>query len=401
MTKKFFIIAGEPSGDLLGGKLIEELKIEMAKKNQQCSFVGIGGPNMIAQGLESLFDINNLSVMGFSEVAPHIVRLLNMIVILSEKIVALKPDYFITIDAPDFNFRLMKKFIEIAPAHKAKKIHLIAPSVWAYRPGRAKKIAGLYDLLLAVLPFEPPYFQKYGLNTVFIGHPIIDEAPDFSKKAAINAQFRKKHDLKDGDIALLVTPGSRASEVKRIFPEFIATINILAKKFPNLKIIIPVIGKTRPIVEELSSKIEVKLIIIEQEEKAAAFFAANYGLAKSGTNSLELSLFQIPIIIAYKISKISHFIAKLLIKIKFANIINLILNKEVIKEMLQQDCEPNKMAEEITKLINDKNLAYRQISESQIALKILGLGSEIKAVKKAAIQILSEEILLPNNNFSE
>jgi lipid-A-disaccharide synthase len=389
MSKIFFIIAGEPSGDLLGAKLIEEIKIAMSKQNEECSFIGIGGQNMIAQGLHSIFNIDHLSVMGFSEVVPHIVKLLNMIVILSEKMAIDDPDYVITIDAPDFNFRLMKKFIAIAPHHKAKKIHLIAPSVWAYRKGRAKKIAKLYDLLLAVLPFEPPYFQEHGLRTVFIGHPIVEEAPDFSKKAAINSEFRKKYHLKDDDILLLVTPGSRASEVKRIFPEFIATINLLAKEIPNLKILIPVINKSKGIVAGLISQIAVKSIIIEQEEKTAAFFAANYGLTKSGTNTLELLLFQIPIIVAYKLSKISHFIAKLLIKVKFANIVNLILNKEVIKEMLQQDCEPNKMAKEMMKLINDKDLAAKQIEESQVALRILGLGSDIKAAKRAVVEILS------------
>jgi lipid-A-disaccharide synthase len=388
MSKKFFIIAGEPSGDIIGAKIIEEIKIQMAKRNEECLFVGIGGQNMISQGLESLFKIDDLSVMGFSEVLPHIIRLLNMMVILSEKMAIENPDYIITIDAPDFNFRLIKKFIQIAPNHKAKKIHLIAPSVWAYRKGRAKKIAKLYDLLLAILPFEPPYFQKHGLPTIFIGHPIIEDAPDFSKKAAINSEFRKKYGLKDSNIVILVTPGSRISEVKRIFPEFIATINLLAKEIPNLKILIPVVSKTKQMVESLIPKIEVKSIIIEQEEKTAAFFVANYALAKSGTNTLELSLFQIPMIIAYKISKISHFIAKLLIKIKFANIINLILNKELIKEMLQENCQPSKMAKEMMRLINDKDLAAKQIAESQIALKILGLGSNVKAAKKAATEIL-------------
>jgi len=175
--KKFFIIAGEASGDLLGSKLISEIKLQ----HTASEFIGVGGKLMQEQGLVSIFPMEELSVMGFLEVLPHLSKLLRRINQTAEIIVKEKPDFVISIDSPDFNFRVMKKLQNF---NSAKKIHLIAPSVWAYRAGRAQKISKLYDLLLCVLPFEPAYFEKHGLKTVFIGHPLISNAPDFTKKEA-------------------------------------------------------------------------------------------------------------------------------------------------------------------------------------------------------------------------
>lgn len=387
--KKFFIIAGEASGDLLGSKVIDEIKSEMAKRNEECLFMGIGGQKMIEKGLNSFFDISHLSVMGFIEVIPHIAKLLNIITIITEKIIAEKPDYLITIDSPDFNFRVVKKYLEYVQNNHTKKIHIIAPTVWAYRPGRAKKIAKLYDLLLVILPFEPPYFEKYGLRTIFVGHPIVEDAPDFLKKPSINLEFRKKHNLQDSDTLLLVTPGSRISEVKQIFPEFIGAINLLSKNVSNLKAVILVTESTKNLVNTLKSEMQIDTIVINQEEKNSALYSANYALAKSGTNNVEIAMFKIPMVIGYKVNKITYLIAKLLIKIKFINIINILLNKFVINEMIQNDCSQIKITEKLLELITNKEVANQQISESQIALKMLGLNSNQKSAKKIVTEILS------------
>jgi lipid-A-disaccharide synthase len=269
-----------------------------------------------------------------------------------------------------------------------KKIHLIAPSVWAYRPKRAEKISKLYDLLLAILPFEPPYFEKYGLKTVFIGHPIVENAPDFSAKESENLRFRKKYLIEEKDVVICVTPGSRNGEVKKIFPEFIEAINLLAKKIPNLKVLIPLVDKTRNLVLKMAKDLKVDYFLIEKDEKNSAFFATDFALAKSGTNTLEFSLYRIPMIIAYKINFFTHFIVKRMVKIKFANLINLILNKELIPEMLQNNCESKQISNCLEKLILDKNFAQKQISESLAALKLMGLGSSENPSKKAAMEIL-------------
>ena len=386
--KKFFIIAGEASGDLLGSKIIKELKNQLAQKNEIAQFIGVGGALMQEQGLISIFAMEELSVMGFLEVVPHLKNLLARINQTAQAIKNEKPDFVITIDSPDFCFRVMKKLQKF---HDAKKIHLIAPSVWAYREGRAKKISKLYDLLLAILPFEPPYFEKYGLKTVFIGHLIIEDAPDFSQKEKLNHEFRFKYKIPQSSIVLCLTPGSRNGEVTKIFPEFIGAVNLLAQIKTDLKVVIPLTTKTRDLVKEMAKDLKVEYFLIEKDEKKSALFATNFALAKSGTNTLELSLYHLPMIIAYKINFITHFILKLIVKIKFANLINLILNREIIPEMLQKKCRADLIFVQLKNLIEDKKAAQNQIDESITALKMIGLESVDNPSVKAAKEILKND----------
>ena len=383
MAKKFFIIAGEASGDLLGSKLICEVK----KQNPDAEFIGVGGKLMKDQGLTSIFPMEELSIMGFLEVVPHIAKILRRIKQTAAAVMAEKPDFIITIDSPDFCFRVMKK---LQGYSESKKIHLIAPSVWAYRESRAEKISKLYDLLLAILPFEPPYFEKYGLRTAFIGHPIVENAPDFSIKDERNAAFRQKHNLTNDDYLISVTPGSRRGEVERIYPEFIAALNLLLKDKPNLKVIIPLVDKTRDLVQEMSKSLNVDYMFVEGDEKEDYLFASDFALAKSGTNTVEFSLYKIPMIIAYKINALTHFIVKRMVKVKFANLVNLILNKEVVPEMLQYDCNAEKIHQKLKLLISDKELTQKQIDDSQSALTLMGLGSLQSSSQKAVQEILGK-----------
>ncbi|MBM3579699.1 MAG: lipid-A-disaccharide synthase [Alphaproteobacteria bacterium] len=360
-VKKFFVIAGEASGDLLGSKLIRELKT----LEPDAMFFGVGGKLMQQEGFVSLFPMEDLSVMGFAEVVPHLLKIIRRINQTAAMINQEKPDYLITIDSPDFCFRVVKK-VTVA----CKKIHLIAPSVWAYRPGRAKKIAKLYDLLLCILPFEPPYFTKHGLNAVFIGHPLV------------SAQFPVPSAQCSGGLRVALTPGSRTSEVTKIFPEFIGAINLLQKKFPNLEVVIPLADKTRELVIKMAQGLQVPYSF------SSTFSQVDFALAKSGTNALEFSLHKIPLVVAYKVSWLSYYLARLLVKIKFANLLNLILNREVIPEMLQKNCSAKKLAAALELLILDKNLAQKQIAESQVALKLLGLGNIENPSQRAAREIL-------------
>ena len=385
MIKKIFIVTGESSGDLLGSKLICELK----NSNLPIEFCGVGGQQMKDCGFESIFPIEDLSVMGFLEVVPHIPKLLKRINQVVEKIQEFQPDILITIDAPDFCFRVLNKLKKTSQFNKIKKVHLIAPSVWAYREGRAQKIAKLYDLLLTILPFEPPYFEKYGLKSVFIGHPLIDDAPDFSKKNEINFEFRKFYKIAPDDIIILITPGSRVGEVKRIFPEFIDAINILKNTIPNIKIVIPIVKKTKNIVEELSKKIAVEYFLIESQDlKKKAFYSCDFALAKSGTNAIEISLYKIPLIIAYKINFLTHFILKRMVKIKYANLLNLIAKKEIIPELLQEKCNADLISKTILEIIENKDCAQKQIIEANNSLEILGLNKIKNPMALAVNEIL-------------
>jgi lipid-A-disaccharide synthase len=361
---KFFIIAGESSGDLLGSELIKELKTQYPS----ASFTGVGGELMQKQGLVSIFPITDLMVMGFAEVLPHLFKILSRI---KQTVLAIKnhqPDYLITIDSPDFCFRVVKK---IAKQQILKKIHLVAPSVWAYRPQRAQKIAKLYDLLLALLPFEPPYFTKYGLKTVFIGHPILQKMPSQEQIQQNNLQFRKDHNIDLQQTILLITPGSRMAEVKYLLPIFIEVVNQIWQQKPDLVVVLPITEKTQNIVPQMAKKIKPKCIFIDNLQKDLAFSASNFALAKSGTNTLEIAMHQTPMVVAYKTNIISYLIIKNLVKIKFANLLNLLQNKEIILELLQNNCQVNKIYSALTNLINNQNLAKQQITNCLISLKMM------------------------------
>jgi len=375
--KKICLIAGEPSGDLLGSKLIKELKLTFPS----AKFYGVGGQLMVNQGLETIFPMEDLAVMGIVEVIPHLALILKRLRQAIDFIKIKEPEILITIDSPDFCFRLIKK---IQHLKTVKKIHLIAPSVWAYRKGRAKKISKLYDLLLAILPFEPPYFEKYGLKTVFIGHPIIELAPDFSKREEIRKNFRNINNISQNDFLISLTPGSRNSEVKKIFPEMIQAVNKLYLEKHELKIAILLVSKTASLVKKFSLEIKAPHFFIENCDKENLFFASDFAIAKSGTNALEFSLYRLPIIVCYKVNYLTYFLLKMLVKIKFANLINLILNTEIIPELLQNNCSSQAIYSHLKKFIDDQSLQIKQIHEVNSALEMMGLNSKSSASKKAS-----------------
>jgi lipid-A-disaccharide synthase len=385
MIKKIFIIAGEASGDLLGSKILKQFNLD---NSQKFVFSGVGGQLMQQNNFVSIFPLEDLSVMGFFEVLPHIPKLINRINFTVKKILEFQPDYILTIDSPDFCFRVIKKLSKRTLPFNVKKIHLIAPSVWAYRENRAQKIAKLYDLLLAILPFEPPYFEKYGLKTKFIGHPIIDDCPDILQLKNLQNDIRKTYQINQDDKVILLTPGSRIGEVKRIFPVFIDGINLLKNDYKNLKIIILSVKKTHKIIEEMASKINISYQIIDSSQKKSIFSIANFAIAKSGTNTIEISLYKIPLIIGYRINRLTHIIAKRIIKIKFANLLNLIANRYIIPELLQYDCTAENIYKNLKNLIENPQIAQNQIDDCQNILKNLGLGTIANPSQIAVEEIL-------------
>ncbi len=381
MVKKIFLIAGESSGDLLGAKLIKEIK----SHHRECQFVGVGGKLMQKEGLSSIFKMEELSIMGFAEVLPHIFHLLKRIKQTAVAIRTEKPDYVITIDSPDFNFRVMK---ELRNFHDSKKVHLIAPSVWAYRQGRAKKIAKLYDLLLAILPFEPPYFTKHGLKTEFIGSPIVENLPDFNKQKQIKKDFREKYGFENSDILLYVTPGSRNTEVKNIFPQIIGAINILKEDFANLRVVISAVDKAKDNIAAMAKAIEAPFVVVSNDEKDRSLMSCDFAIAKSGTNTIEISLHKIPLVVCYKFNALTYFILDKMVTNRFANLINIIMNRYVIKEFIQKDCSSGKIAEAMKEIMSNPKVAEKQIIDCQEALEIMGMGSSKTSTAKAVEQIL-------------
>ncbi|MDR2526491.1 MAG: lipid-A-disaccharide synthase [Rickettsiales bacterium] len=366
MTKKIFIIAGEPSGDVLGSGIIKEMP--------NVEFVGIGGKEMEEAGLKSLFDIKKISVMGIFEVLPRIFKILGLIKKTVKEIKKQNPDLILTIDSPSFCFRVIKFFKN---NKNIKKVHLIAPSVWAWKEKRAKKISKLYDLLLCILPFEPPLFEKYGLKSKFIGHPIFDgvETTDL-KLCAINQ-------------TIVLTPGSRDGEVKKIFPIMMKTINILKNEYGyELNVYVFATYKTLNLVEYMVLDEDFYCnIVVDKEEKNKIMDKANFAIAKSGTNAFEFNIYSIPLVIVYTMNYLTNKLGKLLIKVKFANIVNIMANAEIIPEFIGDNAKPYLIAAKTDVLLRSNILLSKQVEETKNIIKDLGYLSGHSSAKKCAKEI--------------
>jgi lipid-A-disaccharide synthase len=367
-TSTFFLIAGEASGDSLGARLMRALKHKLDGK---VSFRGIGGPQMQAEGLELLFPHTELMHFGVVEVVRHIPRLLRRIDQTAREIVRVHPDAVISIDSPDFCFRVAKKVRKLSNGVHIPLIHYVAPTVWAWRPGRAKKIARFLDHLLAVLPFEPPYFLREGLPCTFVGHSIVEgEAANGS-----GAIFRSRHNIEPRTPLLTVLPGSRTGEVTRLLPIFKQTVILLQAQHPDLQIVIPTVPHLHDRVATEIKTWPVRSYFVEGErDKYDAFAASHVALACSGTVALELALARLPAVIAYKINNLTAFLYRRFIRTPYANLVNIMHRKKVVPEFLQENCTPEKLAQGIDRLLCDDVARQAQIAALASTAEWLGQG---------------------------
>lgn len=338
-----YLVAGEASGDLLGARLMAALRAQ----NPDVRFVGVGGGSMMAQGLESLFPMEELSIMGILEILPHAKRLLGRIKEVARHIEACDPKVVVTIDAPGFNFRLAKRLR--LQKKQRPLVHYTAPSVWAWRPGRAKKIAPLFDHLLTLFPFEPAYFTKHGLATTFVGHPLVEDArlvpPSSSSKTP--------------SVCCLL--GSRRSEISRLLPLFVETLKDIKKETPDLQVVCPVFSAFEQEVRKaFAPEMDVR-IVTNVDEKYKAFQESTVALAASGTVALELALTQTPMIIAYKTNKVTAFLVRRLIKTPFVCLVNILLNKAVVPEFIQENATQDNLKKSLVSLLKNKGAAQREI----------------------------------------
>ena len=381
----FFILSGETSGDNLAGSIVKELK----KNNEKISFNfnGVGGKKLEKEGVKSLFSIKDISVMGFFEVIPNIFKILNRINFVVNTILKTKPDIIFTIDSPDFCFRVLEKIKKKDKNYfnNVKKIHLIAPSVWAYREKRAKKVAKLYDLLLCILPFEGVYFEKYGLKTKFVGHPIFDNYKKYENDKKDNLL------LSSNDVNIVLTPGSRENEIRKIYPIMIKTIDMLKNKFvnKNLHVFTFVNNYTNDIIKSIAEKYNFDTnIILNEEKKIEILSNTNIGLAKSGTNVFEFNMANVPVVVIYTFNVLTNFLIKKIVKIKFANLVNIIAKKEIIPEFVLDKAKPNLIVDKIYNILSHNNEAQKQLDETNNVIKILGYKSETTSVKKIVNEII-------------
>lgn len=362
-----FVIAGEPSGDLLGARLIRAARKQAGAT--QLTFTGIGGPRMEAEGLTSLFPMSELAVMGFAEVLPRAFSLLRRMSETARAIKANSPDVLVTIDAPSFCFGVLRRLRNFS----VKKVHYVAPTVWAWRPGRARKIAPLLDHLMVLLPFEPPYFEKVGLPTTFVGHSILESAVQKSNGAA----FRKNHGILDENLLLCVLLGSRRNEVKTHLPVFSETVARLHEIFPSLKIVVPTVSTVAEDVRAEVSRWPTDVIVVEtDQDKYDAMAAANAALAVSGTVSLELAMSSVPAVIAYRIHPISAFILRRLMTVKYANLINWLLDREAVPEFLQEKCRADLLTDAVSDLLRDNAATEKQRAAAALAIAMLAPGQD-------------------------
>jgi lipid-A-disaccharide synthase len=355
---RIFLIAGEPSGDALGASIMAALKRAGAG---QILFDGIGGEAMAAEGLASRFPMRELAVMGLFEIVPHIRRLLRRIGQTVAAIQAARPDVVVTIDAPGFCFRVAKRL----KGAGVPLVHVVAPSVWAWKPGRAKKIAQFLDRLLVLLPFEPPYFTRHGLTTDFIGHPAVEAPP------GDGAAFRARHGIPAEAPLLCVLPGSRSTEVGRLIQPFADAVALLARHRPGLRLVLPTVPGVAARVRAQPWPVAVT-IVESAAEKRDAFAASTAALAASGTVALELALAGVPAVVAYRVHPLSHAIVKLLVRVRYANLVNLILDRPVVPELLQYDCRADLMAAALGRLLDDPGARATQIEAGRVVSDALG-----------------------------
>lgn len=371
-----YLIAGENSGDALGVDLMKAL---MVKCQGEIDFAGIGGPEMCAAGLQSQFPMSDLAVMGVFEVLPRLPSLLRRMKQAADAIERLQPDAVVSIDAPDFCFRVIKKIK--ARGVKTPVVHYVAPSVWAWRPGRAAKVAKFLDHLLCLLPFEPPYFEREGLAATFVGHPIV--ASDMDKGHGV--LFRERHNIAPQTPVMTVLPGSRAGEVSRLLDVFGDTVSRLAAQYPGLTVLIPAVAHLTDHIRDDVATWSVPTLVVAQAQKADAFAASDVALAASGTVSLELAMAQVPQVIGYRLSALTAFVAKRLIKTPYANLINICLEREVVPEFIQENCTPDNLARELARLLSDEGARNAQRMAAHDALTQLGLGGLAPGERAAEI----------------
>ena len=371
---KLYIIAGETSGDFIGGKIIQALK----NLDSNIIINGIGGNKMIDVGLKSLFDIKNINLMGFFEILPHIFRIKKLIKQTAEDITQKQPQILVTIDSPGFTVRVAKEVKKQMP--HIKLIHVVAPSVWAYKPSRAQKYANIYDHLLTLLPFEPPYFSKEGLKTDYIGHPILEQ-----KFYSNSTKLRKTLGFELKQKIISITPGSRDSEINKHMPIIKNAMNKLSEIY-DIKLLF--IQANNNYVQTIKNHLtDAKFsysIECKSDNKLKLFAISDVALAKSGTNTLEIAASQTPMIIGYKVNFLSYLIIRAFIKIKFVCLINIIPNRSIIPEFLQQDFNEHNIIDSLQLLLESKKNAKNQIKEANKILQQMGLKQKKLPSKQAA-----------------
>ncbi|HWC63525.1 MAG TPA: lipid-A-disaccharide synthase [Rhizomicrobium sp.] len=371
------LVAGEPSGDQLGAQLMAGIR-QLA--GDHVKITGVGGPAMIKQGLNSLFPIETMAVMGLREVVPAIPAILHRVQEAVSFALEARPEAVVLIDSPDFTHRIARALKKTDPS--IKTVNYVAPQVWATRAYRAKAMARYFDLVLALFPFEVPFFRKYGLKAAFVGHPVIERRARMTGGAELRARLGIAADAP----LLAMLPGSRTSEIRLMFPTFRRTVEILARKIPGLVTVLPTVPHVAAKVKEKTGHWPTPLFLVENEaDKFAAFDAADVALAASGTVTAELALSRTPMVVFYILGGLTYALGIWLFNSRFFTLLNILLDREAAPEFLQAKAKPETLAAEVEKLFKDKNAYNAQVAAMDEFARKLGEGAEAPSLRAARV----------------
>lgn len=372
MAKTIYLIAGEVSGDFIGSQLMMAFK----KKVPDANLFGIGGEKMQEQGLYSLFPMKDLSLMGVAEILPKVPKLLGRINQTVNDIKEKQPDVIVTIDAPDFSFRVLKR-VRQEMSNPPRMVHYVAPTVWAWRAKRAQKVSSFLDGMICLFDFEPRYFEEEGLKSIAVGHPMME-----SGLLEAIAEPNERGDVRRIGLFL----GSRVSEVKRHASIFVSALNQLDNK--NIECLVPTLPHLKDIVESYLSKLSIPYrVVINPANKWSLFKSIDVAMAVSGTVGLELAMAGVPHMIGYRMNGITWQIAKRVVKTPYAHLANIMADKEIVPEFIQDDCTPKKLLSALNGFLDDHRAAHNQREQFDIIRS--RLGAMERPSEKAADFVLS------------
>ena len=373
--KKIFILTGEPSGDKLASTVITQLN----QSNPDIEYLSVGGYHLTSLGIKSIFDIKDITFMGFTSVLLNILKIKKKINLTVDEIIKFKPDILFSVDSPDFTLRVAEKVKKIN--NNIKTVHYVAPQVWIWREGRVKKFKKFIDHMLLLFNFEKKYFDKEDITNTFVGHPLLEK--NTRSKIDLSSLINKDKNI------ISIFAGSRKSETNVLLPILCNFIELMNKKFDDYIFIFHATDENKELIVNFIKKDSLNNTQVISDENIKSQILSNsvFAVAKSGTVSLEICNANIPSIIIYKINMINYWIMKLLVKVKFANIINIINNKEVIPELLQGECNAKEIFNSVNYLLGHPDLLNLQLESIKKTLKII--KSETPSTEKVST-ILSQ-----------
>ena len=373
--KKIFVLTGEPSGDILASKVISKLK----NSSPNIEYLSVGGEHLKALGIKSLYDLKEVTYLGFTKVLLNVFKINKKINETVNKIIEFNPNILFSVDSPDFTLRVAKKVKKRKP--NIKTIHFVAPQVWVWREHRVKQLKSFLDHILLLFPFEKKYFDKENIKSTFTGHPLLEE----QEKIKIDISQIIKKDKK----IFSIYPGSRMSEINVLLPILLEFVKLMNEKYTDIFFIFHSTTEHSRLIHNLLSKEGFKNceVISDGKIKSHVLKESIFAVAKSGTISLEICNAKVPSVIIYKMNSINFFIIRMLVKVKSPNIINIAANEEIIPQLLQSKCNPKDIFKTVDRLLNDKKILEKQVKKSQ---EIINTFKNAKSSEIASSVLLNQ-----------